>query len=620
MPNIDPEVLRNEFSAKILSYDYSKGPLLILAGPGTGKTHSLLETIKCQVKAGAKLQDFFVTTLTNAAAGDFENDVKAQLSSEFENVSTLHFRAKGIVHQYADMVGLHPSFLVLSNLEKGCVLKEIQLHLSAIKKAKIKDVANFLKQYEKEAANNKTITFNSFVSIYRKLKKYYNVIDWYDVTYYACKILAENTNIFKKESSRQSFILVDEYQDLNKADQDLIKLMLGSSYLLVVGDDDQSIYGGRFADPSGIINFPTVYKGATKIVLPVCSRCPTPIIKASYSLISKNDSSNRFVKPQLVALRDTDKKADGGFIASVGLKSSKGEVEFLVAAIRAIINNNSDKANDIMVLCASRSLGLELIEMIRARDPGISIDDKLTKEDKEPMCLIANYLKRFLNDHNDNLALRMFMDLFLKIPAKIFAIAYALEEDDSLWGTLQRIVTKKGLKKEKIVLDKFIDIIRSSENRSIEEKLNIFAHEYPELKEALDDILRSQEGYKAALPEDEQRSIKVISAKGIKFMTMHRSKGLDAKYVFIPFMEDEIKLPATDIEEQRRLLYVALTRARVSVVLSWAFSRRSATRHRAGGGGFMRRLRSTFINDCGISKDLPPNYVINRLSQVAQRS
>ena len=101
-------------------------------------------------------------------------------------------------------------------------------------------------------------------------------------------------------------------------------------------------------------------------------------------------------------------------------------------------------------------------------------------------------------------------------------------------------------------------------------------------------------------------------------MTMHNSKGLDTNFVFIPFMEEEVRIPGIDLEEQRRLLYVALTRARVSVVFSWAFSRRSASRHKAGGGGFMRRSRSNFMKECGIVGDLPAQNVINRLSQIAK--
>jgi len=615
MPIKDPLILRREFTEKVLSHDYSKGHLLILAGPGTGKTFSLLETMKKQVVDGRQLTDFFVTTLTNAAVGDFEKEAKLALSVNFENVSTLHFRAKGIVHRYAVRVGLNPSFLVLAELEKKYILKEIK-NILAHRNIAVAKVDTFLERYEEELANNKVISMCDFVLVYEKLKKFYNVIDWYDVSYLACKILNENADVIREESSKQSFILVDEYQDLNKADQDIIKFISKDSQLLVVGDDDQSIYGGRFADPSGIVEFPVLYLGTKTIKLPVCSRCPTPIIKASKSLIDKNNRKGRIEKPELVALPDTDVKADGGYIVSVCLKSAKEEARFLAEAIKSIIQNDPDRARDIKVLCAYRLLGLELMKAIAKSNPDIPLEDKLTKEEKDIPCIIVRYLERFLEAHGDNLALGMFLAMFLKI-----SITFDLvEEGGNLWEALNKTIERKEFKKVRGALGKFIKTVDSSEGKSIDEKLVFFSQEYHELTEAIDRIVKLKTDYEEINEEDEKRSIESLSSQGVQFMTMHSSKGLAAKYVFIPFMEEEVNLPAKTIEEQRRLLYVALTRARVSVVISWAFSRQSANRHKSGGGGFMRRSRSSFINECGIVRDTPPKQILNRLTQVAEKS
>ncbi len=618
MSTKDPVILRREFIEKVLCHDYSKGPLLILAGPGTGKTFSLLETMKKQMVGGRQLADFFVTTLTNAAVGDFERKAKSELSADFENISTLHFRAKGIVHRYAGRIGLNQSFLVLVKLEKKYVLQEIKQNISVHKKITARKIGAFLKRYEEELANNKAITKCDFVLIYEELKRFYNVIDWYDVSYLACKILNENADALKEESSKQSFILVDEYQDLNKADQDIIRFISEDSQLLVVGDDDQSIYGDRFADPSGIVNFASLYPGTVKIALPVCSRCPTPIIRASNSLINHNDVKKREVKPELVALPSTDKEADGGYIVSVGLKSAKEEGEFLCAAIQSIIQDKPARASNIMVLCAYRPLGLELMQSITKNSPEIPIEDNLTKEEKDVYCIIVNYLKRFLANHNDNLALRMILVLFLEVPPRAYSVIFNIAKSSgSLWEALPKVINRKEIKQIKVHIDRFITTVSANEDKSAEEKLRIFSGEYPKLKEAVEQLIKSSAICEEVELEDEQRLIKSIPAGGVRFMTMHSSKGLDAKHIFIPFMEEEIRIPAIDIEEQRRLLYVAITRARVSVVFSWAFSRRSASRHKAGGGNFMYRSRSNFINECGISKDTAPKHVLNRLLQLA---
>jgi len=116
MTEIDPVPLRDKYMQKVLDHDYDEGPLLLLAGPGTGKTYSLLETIKYQLQKPCSISDFFEATLTNAAAADFLKDAKAQISEDFDSSSTLHFRAKGILHRYASEVGIHPGFTVITGL------------------------------------------------------------------------------------------------------------------------------------------------------------------------------------------------------------------------------------------------------------------------------------------------------------------------------------------------------------------------------------------------------------------------------------------------------------------------------------------------------------------------
>jgi len=263
--------------------------LFILAGPGTGKSFSLIETVRNQAKNAINLNEFYVTTFTNAAAGDFEAKVKYSI-----NISTLHYRAKGIVHKYADKVKLSKSFKILNEYEVKVILKDIREGLSSReRKIKMQEVKKMLDEYKESAARNNSV-FNNFSQYYWRLKKIYNVIDWFDVIYLAYKILKENKDIQEKENSKQSFILVDEYQDLNSADQNLIRLLRGNhSNLLVVGDDDQSIYSSRYANPSGIVNFNKLYPDAEKIILPVCSRCPTAVLKAAHNLINKSDKQDR---------------------------------------------------------------------------------------------------------------------------------------------------------------------------------------------------------------------------------------------------------------------------------------------------------------------------------------
>ncbi|MCK4395046.1 ATP-dependent helicase [candidate division WOR-3 bacterium] len=620
----DPISLRQEATDRVLSHDYSKGPLFILAGPGTGKTFSLIETVRNQAKNGINLSEFYVTTFTNAAAGDFESKIHKENSCKhFNNISTLHYRAKGIVHKFAGKIGLSKSFGILSEQEVKVILKDIRESLSLQEeKIKINEVKKMLERYREATSENNNSDPTNFSRYYWEFKKIYNVIDWFDVVYYACKILKKNKEICEEEASKQSFILVDEYQDLNSADQDLIHLLYRNhSRILVVGDDDQSIYSSRYANPSGIVNFKKLYPQSKKIILPVCSRCPTAVLKAAYSLINRNDKQNREAKSELIALPETDKRANGGLVVSVKLKSAKAEAEFVGKTIECIIDLDETLAYETMVLCANKKLGIELMNSFNRNYPNIPIQDKLSKEDEDTaQDLIIKYLSRFLYNNRDNLALRMIFALLINMSSAKFLIISkkAKKNHTALWKTLQLEVVLNQFKNQRKKLEKFIRCVKVSEEKSLNDKLSVFAQEYPDLNEPIQKWIEKHNKSKTETKNEESRKIPPISVTGVQFMTMHNAKGLDAKFVFVPFLEKEIKLPSKDIEEQRRLLYVAITRAKVSVIMSWAWSRKSATRYKAGGGDFMRRNRSNFIKECGIMNDVPADNVLEVVRQLAR--
>jgi superfamily I DNA/RNA helicase len=117
--------------------------------------------------------------------------------------------------------------------------------------------------------------------------------------------------------------------------------------------------------------------------------------------------------------------------------------------------------------------------------------------------------------------------------------------------------------------------------------------------------------------DNEEKRVEPAAASGVRFITLHSSKGLEARYVFIPFMESDVRLFAKDMEEQRRLLYVGITRARTAVVMSWAWSRQTAAKYKSGGGRLMGRTRHAFITECGIS-DSAADVVLSRLADLSK--
>jgi len=591
--------LRSIALERALTHDYSKGPLLLLAGPGTGKTFSLFETIKYQCELGYSLTGLFEATLTNAAVEDFLREAKAQLAPDFDSSSTLHFRAKGILHKHAAEVGIDPDFTIV---DPNCE-QVITQDLSNILNKRITEIGDLLQSYRRSSALLATQD-TDFAPTYRRLQSFYSAIDWFDVVSRVCKLMITNPTIRDLESKRFTFLLIDEYQDLNPADQMFVEQLLnGRHTLLAVGDDDQSVYSGRFANPEGIVHFKSRYPTAKLMGLPVTSRLPIFVVSASNNLISLNN--NRYPKDPLITIADINERADKGFVISVNNKSSKAEREFLSVAIQMLLTNGTSPS-EILVLCNCRELGIELVDWLRREANEIPILNYLDKPDNiDSSRYMINQVSLFLENPNKNLPIRVLLqELFASEAGTASYIAsYAFNKSSTIWesvneGRLPRSID--CLKKQFLKLKRAYNIAQYQKKH--EDRLREFLVQLPALSHLIDFI-----------PDSGRKTLNEVSSNGvepkshyIKFLTMHSSKGLDADFVFIPFMEDSIGLPAKDKEEQRRLFYVALTRAKVGVVLSWAWSRRSESRFKCSGtgGNVIKRNPSPFIAECGVSPNL----------------
>ncbi|MFA7408528.1 MAG: ATP-dependent helicase [Anaerolineaceae bacterium] len=597
MDNYNPETIRNQFTQQILSHNYEGGPLLLLAGPGTGKTYSLLMTIREQMKTRYSINEFFEVSLTNEAVNDFTIKAKKEINEAFNSSSTLHYKAKGILHRYADTVNLPKDLCVVSGLVETIFYQD----LSKICNSSKKIIENKIKKYQEASANCEEV-FDHFSNIYRRLQKYYSSIDWYDIVYFVVKILENNPEINNIESNRFEFLLIDEYQDLNNADQRLIELLVNKrNTLLAVGDDDQSIYSNRFANPSGIRNFNCRYPQAKIINLPVTSRLPTRIIDHSYNLISKNE--NRQAKTKLKPLTQIDKRSNGGFVISIDHKSEKAEREFIGKSLQLLINNGIPPKN-ILILCNYKRLGSELNKFLHKEHNELPIYNNFSDEDEiENERFLVSKIRKFLSDPSDNLSLRIIIDeLESKNKKGISAfVNLAFQKNISLWEACN----DDGLLSTTGVLEQLLNKIKRCylslhELTDMHKKLSAFINEFSQLEYLNQFVNNNNKNCEDLSPNTDDVKNK------IKLITMHSSKGLDADFIFIPFMEESLSLPAIDIEEMRRLLYVVMTRAKVGVVFSWAWSRRSQSRYITSGegGDSTHRQPSKFLRECGVK----PSY------------
>jgi DNA helicase-2/ATP-dependent DNA helicase PcrA len=608
----DPIEIRKEAGHRILSHDYTQGPLLLIAGPGTGKTYSILETIKFQLKKGYVHSDFFEATLTNAAAKDFNEEAKKAITLKFESSSTLHYRAKGILHKHAQLLKLNSGFTVINDEYRELILRDISYILHGSHKEFKKELGSYHK------ASAQLITKDDeFSQIYMNFQFYYAAIDWFDVVKLACQLLNDHQSVRDAECYKFKFVLIDEYQDLNQADQRFVKLLLnGRTNLLAVGDNDQSIYSWRYAEPEGITNFNDHYPTAKQEPLLVTSRLPSKVIDASYSLISKNKTHDPTIK-KLIPLKENDQRTNGGFVISVNLKSDKAEFEFIHKALTELINNKI-KPDQILVLCNSKALGIELIEKLKKADNKLPIQNGLEEEQQiDDKVFLLKHIRNFIANKEDNLSLRVIMEKLLEPQANdsSFLASRSFQRRISLWDTITDQSLSNQLDNSRVKIDGFVGVIIKAEQlQSPNEKICYILNAIPSF-ESLLDIIREEEKPDDSATQDE---ISEKEAK-IRFLTPQSSKGLDADIVFIPFMEESIGLTAADIEEKRRLLYVALTRAKVGVILSWAWSRTSYKKYKSVGGGGQPtgRKPSTFINECGINPSLCFSKTTPSSSEVA---
>lgn len=603
MADVEPIELRDQLTHLVLAHDYETGPLLLLAGPGTGKTYNLLHTIRERIALGYSLGDFFEATLTNAAAEDFLAEAHEIVSKNFNASSTLHYRAKGLLHNHAAALGINPGFTVIDDNCEALVHSDLRALLEM-------DPGGFkgeLKQYRSRAAHGQ-LADDGFTRSYRRLQSFYSVLDWIDVVRLACQLLQDAEEVRARESAHFRLLLIDEYQDLNPADQRFVELLLnGRGALLAVGDDDQSIYSGRFADPTGITSFRERYPRATIRQLPVTSRLPSAVIEASQNLIARNVA--RHEKEKLISLPGTDERAMGGFVVSVNNKSDKAEGQFIHDAIRALLDKGVPPG-EILVLCSCRALGLELVARVRELDR----DDKIPiRNDLElaqalaPGAYLVQQLARLLANRHDNLAARVVIDEVAgRHTEEVFSlVAFAFRHDRSIWRALADDDCRAALPAVAPILTE-LERYMAALTPDLPHREN--ARQLVALCPYLSRVAQALEQEDHEGLEEHRQEEPVNREKAVRFTTLHSSKGLEGEFVFLPFLEDALGLPAADEEERRRLLYVALTRAKVGVIMSWAWSRRSERRYKCSGDGgdVTRRAPSSHIHETGVQASIVP--------------
>lgn len=626
-----------------------EGPLLILAGAGSGKTRVLTHRIAYLIEERQiNPYNILALTFTNKAAREMRERVDQIVTFGAQNVwvSTFHSTCVRILRRYIDHLGYDRRFTIYDTDDQKTLMKNIckelnidtkkfreRTFLNAISSAK--DELKTPEQYADEIAKeHKDKIFGTVYKKYQKNLKKNNALDFDDLIMLTVQLFRENKDVLSYYQERFQFLMVDEYQDTNTAQFTLLSL-LASRYqnLCVVGDDDQSIYKFRGANIQNILNFEKIFPATKVIRLEQNYRSTKNILSAANEVIKNN--SMRKEKALWT-------KAEEGEPISYGRYDNEHEEALGIASdIKKIVRSENKNYSDFAILyrtnAQSRVFEEKLVyEGIPYRIVG-AINFYARKEIKDLMC----YLKT-VNNSADDISVQRIINVPKRgIGATTISriMTYAAGQEISFYDALTQIDYIPDCARAASKINSFVEMIEHLRGRlrdeyyTLEDLINeiIDRTGYVRLLEAEDTveaqsrienidslcskIIQYEEDCEEAATLDgllEEialvADIDTVSddAEQVLLMTLHSAKGLEFPYVYIAGMEENIFPGAmavfgddpTEIEEERRLCYVGITRAMEKLTLTSA-----NCRMRNGEINFNRPSR--FINEI-------PRYLIKQ--------
>lgn len=583
------------------------GPLLILAGAGSGKTRTLTSRIANLLRTGIPEQNILAVTFTNKAAREMRERLWHLLKNPGDPprgfmpyMGTFHGICVKILRMEADAAGLDRNFVIYDTEDQSAlirrIIKDFKLTGTNVSPKVVQNVISHCKnlgqtpeEYKKQAYYSVQKQSARIFAKYEKEKRKSHALDFDDLLLETVKLFQKNPNVRKKWQNQFEHILIDEYQDTNHVQYQMVKLLVNKKRnVCVVGDDWQSIYSWRGADFTNILNFEKDFPGAKVIKLEQNYRSTKNILKASQKIINENKTR-------------TDKTlfteaGDGNPVEIEALGDETAEANWVARKIISVANKENRNYDNFAVLYRTNAQSYAFEKaFIQAKIPykivgGVRFYDR--KEVKDVLAilkLVTNSADRvslervaknilsgvgnaslekiyfFLDAANATL-LDEHLPLSLSAKAKISV--------SRLQNYLRQVDT--GLSPQEIVaytIDffNFRAILDDGTPTGIERLQNLEtmvgnAADYETLSDFLAD---------AALMSSADESSQKNS---VTLMTLHAAKGLEFPVVFIVGMEDGLFPSARseqegNIEEERRLAYVGMTRAREDLFLTYAKSR-----------------------------------------------
>ncbi len=598
---------------------YNSGPHMIVAGAGSGKTRVLTYKIAFLIEKGLEPSSILALTFTNKAAKEMKERIKGLIGKKAEELwmGTFHSIFARILRVESDKLKYRPNFSIYDREDSsslvGNVMQNLNINLENLTPNGVQHRISFLKNQmiaPEDFSKNSAVTISDkkFVEIYTEYNKRLfenNAMDFDDLLLKPIELFQENERVLNKYKKMFKYILVDEYQDTNKAQYELLKLLSpNKNRICVVGDDAQSIYSWRGAEIKNMLNFKKDFKGSKLFRLEQNYRSTKIILTAADSIIKNNTG-------QIPKTLWTENN-DGEELSIIRASDEKDEAFQIAKRIKKEISSRKLSLNDISIFYRINSQSRALEDAFcREKIPYKIVGGVEFYRRKEVKDVLA-YLRMISNQNDEESLLRImnFPQRGIGNTSITKMIAFARKLNLSLFATMARVFEvievkeriQKNVKQFKLLLDKYI---------SLKDKLSI-----GELTAALVDELGIQRIYKEentseskarydniqelvsavqdysksnpnATLDDFLSEVSLIAgvdmydekSNAVTMMTIHSAKGLEFPVVFITGCEEDIfpLSPKFDtdskLEEERRLFYVALTRAKEKVFLSYARSR-----------------------------------------------
>ncbi|MCR4404677.1 MAG: UvrD-helicase domain-containing protein [Candidatus Acetothermia bacterium] len=591
---------------------HGEGPLLIIAGAGSGKTRVITERMAYLIRHyRVPPQQILGVTFTNKAAEEMRERVERLLGErQTPWIRTFHSTCARILRDCAQLVGYERNFTIIDEQDQrellASSLKELGVeHLSPasvasfIERAKdeLWDPEEFLRRYAERLDDFLLKTIYNAYKRYQEALVRSNSLDFADLIGLTVRLFQENHAVLHEYRERFRFILIDEYQDINYA-QYLFARLIAERYenICVVGDDDQAIYSWRGADPSWLLRFEEDFPRAKVVRLRFNYRSPGRVLRAAQALIRNNEIRK---EKELLTV-----KGEGLPLHLYAARDGTDEAEYIAAEIDRLHHSEGLDWGEIAVLYRVNTLSRALEEtFVRWRIPYEVVRGLRFYERAEVKDLIA-YLRLVLNPGDELSLFRV-----LNRPRRglgegaIAAIkGYAQQKGLPIWDGLKGVVAEgllgpartarlrefvellEGLRAEELgpselataVLERTGYLRFLEEERGAEERLGNIRELVAQLRafEAQGGLEEFLEWLALASEADGYSG----EEGRVALMTLHAAKGLEFEAVFITGLEEGLlpharALDDGDLEEERRLLYVGMTRAKARLYLCYAVQR-----------------------------------------------